>query len=286
MQLCKGQTGVVVGIQDVLFSQRSAYQHVQVWETDILGRMMTLDGIIMFTEHDEFVYHEMLAHPALCLLGHAPRVLIVGGGDGGALREVLRHAGVQAVDLVEIDELVIQAARRYFPAFGGSFDDPRVRIHVCDGIQFVRGASVEMYDLVIVDSTDPHGFAEGLFAPPFYQACARLLKPGGVFVTLSESPFDPAYHHLVGKVHRDLETCFPVVETYLAYIPTYQMGMWSFAFASKRAHPVHDFDPAQAARLLQPFATQLRYYNPDVHRAAFALPNFVRQLIDESYLST
>lgn len=281
VQLCKGQTGLAVGIKDVLFSQHSPYQHIQVWETDILGRMMTLNGIIMVTDYDEFVYHEMMVHPALSLLGSARRALVIGGGDGGTVRELMRHPEIERVEMVEIDEAVIAASRQFFPAISCGFDDPRLALHVRDGLEFVNEADEGTYDAIFVDGTDPIGFGQHLYEDAFYQRCSRLLNDRGILVMLSESPFDPTYRHVVGKVNRDLHSHFPIAETYLCYMPTYQMGMWSFAMASKKLHPVKDFEAAQAEWVIGPFANQLRYYNPDVHRAAFALPNFVRRIIED-----
>lgn len=281
LQLCKGQTGLAVGIRDVLFSQHSPYQHIQVWETDILGRMMTLNGIIMVTDYDEFVYHEMMVHPALCLLGDARRALVIGGGDGGTVRELMRHPEIERVEMVEIDEAVIAAARQFFPAISCSFDDPRLTLHVKDGLEFVNEAEEGAYDAIFVDGTDPIGFGQRLYEDAFYRQCSRLLNDRGILVMLSESPFDPTYRHIVGQVNRDLHSHFPIAETYLCYMPTYQMGMWSFAMASKKLHPVLGFDATQAERVIGPFAAQLRYYNHEVHRAAFALPNFVRRIIED-----
>ncbi len=280
-QFFNNQTGLAVGIRDVLFSQHSEYQHIQVWETDTFGRMMTLDGIIMFTDYDEFAYHEMICHPAMCLCGGAGRALVIGGGDGGAIREVLRYAAVRAVDLVEIDRAVIEASRQFFPAVSAGFADSRLTVHVRDGIKFAREAPAESYDVVLVDPIDPRSFGQGLYEASFFHDCARILKPRGLFVTVSESPFDPAYRHVAGEMRRELRAFFPVVETYLAYIPTYQTGMWSFALASKALHPVRDYDARRAAELLRPFEAQLKYYNPELHTASFALPNFVKRLVED-----
>jgi spermidine synthase len=278
-QYCKGQTGLVVGIKDVLLSQHSQYQHIQVWDTDILGKMLTLNGIIMMSEYDEFVYAEMMTHPALCLLGNAKRALVIGGGDGGTVRELLRYKNLQQVDMVEIDEAVIAASKQFFPVSSSGFGDPRLKIHVRDGFEFVKESPDGSYDAIFIDGTDPIGFGERLYASAFFADCNRLLNEHGILVVLSESPFDPTYQHVVGQVNRDLRAHFPVVETYLCYIPTYQMGMWSFALASKQLHPVRDFNPQQAEHLIAPFADELRYYNPEVHTAAFALPNFVKRLM-------
>ncbi len=276
----QGRTGLTFAVEDILFSERSDYQQVQVLETDAFGRLMLLDGLVMLTEHDEFVYHEMIAHPALCLLdGDAPRrVLVVGGGDGGTVREVLRHEHVGHVDLVEIDGLVLEASRRFFPTVASALDDDRLTIHVADGVAFVNNAEAGSYDLILVDSTDPVGFAEGLFGEAFYRACARALTARGLLVTQAESPFDPAFHGLIAEAHGVLDRLFAEVHLYLAYVPTYPMGLWSFLIASKALHPLSDFDTAHAAAQLAPFAEALRYYNTDIHRAAFALPTFARRL--------
>ncbi len=278
----QARTGLTFGVERMLFNRQSAYQHVQVLQTDAFGRMLTLDGLVMLTERDEFVYHEMISHPALCLLPRPRRVLIVGGGDGGTLREVLRYPEIEQVDLVEIDEVVIEAARMCFPELSIAFDDPRAHLHVADGVAFVREAAPATYDLVIVDSTDPVDFAEGLFGESFYRDCARILTDEGVLVTQSESPFDHTFQASIQAAHAMLGRIFPRVHMYLAHIPTYPMGLWSFTLASKRLHPVADFDPEQAARRLAPFADRLRYYNVELHRAAFALPSFVRRLFFEA----
>lgn len=268
-----GRSGLTVGLKGVLFQDRSPYQKVAVFETDAFGRMLTLDGVIMFTDYDEFVYHEMIAHPALALLGDPQRVLIVGGGDGGAAREVLRHESVRRVDLVDIDAMVVEVSKRFFPKLSASFSDPRLKLHVTDGVTFVKEAERAAYDLVIVDSTDPVGVGEGLFGSDFYEGCVQALTERGILVVQSESPFDRTHQEVPGRVKRSFRALFPVAETYLAFIPTYPMGMWSFTMGSRALHPLGD-----PCRTL-PFADALRYYTPEVHRAAFSLPAFVKRLV-------
>lgn len=228
----------------------------------------------MLTEHDEFVYHEMIAHPALAARGDAKRVLIIGGGDGGTAREVLRHGSVETLDLVEIDGLVVEAAKRFFPHLSSSFADPRLKLHLADGVAFVRDAPPETYDLIIVDSTDPIGIAEGLFTRDFYTDCVAALHHRGLLVVQSESPFDPTQAHVVREVRRLFEALLPCARTYLACIPTYPLGLWSFTVGAKT--PMTLEEPAAAP----PFAHELRYYTPAVHRAAFALPAFVTHLLE------
>lgn len=272
------RTGITFGIEEILFSQRSDFQHVQVLQTDAFGRLLTLDGLVMLTDRDEFVYHEMISHPALCLMNEPKRVLVVGGGDGGTVREVLRHPSVEQVDLVEIDRMVIDVSREFFPQIASGLDDPRVNVLVKDGIEFVKQAAPGTYDLVTVDSTDPVGFAEGLFGEAFYRDCARILTDQGILAAQTESPFDRSFQDSIRAAHGLLGRIFPEVHMYLAHIPTYPTGTWSFTMGSKRLHPLRDYDVATAAQRLAPFQGELQYYNPEIHVAAFALPNFVRKL--------
>lgn len=271
------RTGLTFGVRDVLFSRQTDFQRVQVLETDAFGRLLTLDGLVMVTDRDEFVYHEMIAHPALCLLQAPRRALVVGGGDGGTVREILRHASIEHVDLVEIDGAVIEASRAFFPKVAAALDDPRLSVHVADGVAFVREAPAGTYDFVVVDSTDPVGIAEGLFGEAFYRDCARILTDQGILVSQSESPFDRAFQGSIRQAHDLLGRLVGPTFTYLAFIPTYPLGMWSFVMASRSLHPLDDYDAADAARRLAPFADALQYYNPDLHRGAFALPSFVRK---------
>lgn len=274
-----GASGLTFGVQRVLMDQESDYQRVQVFETDHFGRLMLLDGLVMLTERDEFVYHEMLSHPAMCLLPDPRRVLVIGGGDGGTVRELLRHESLERVDLVEIDGLVVEASKAYFPHVASAFDHPRLNLCIEDGIAFVKNAEAGTYDLVLVDSTDPVGFAEGLFGEDFYRDCVRILTPEGVLASQTESPFDPAFRDDIRRAQSFLGGLFGHVATYLASIPTYPMGLWSFTMASKTLHPVRDFDAARAAERLAPFADELRYYHADLHRAVFTLPAFVQKML-------
>ncbi len=275
----EARTGITFGIEELLFSRRSDFQRVEVFQTDAFGRLLTLDGLVMLTERDEFVYHEMIAHPALCLLPDPKRVLVIGGGDGGTVREVLRHPGIERVDLVEIDPVVIDASREFFPGVSSELDNPRCTVHVRDGIEFVKNTPDGTYDLVTVDSTDPVGFAEGLFGEAFYRDCARILTPDGILVAQTESPFDTTFRDSIRQAHKLLGSIFPRVDMFLAHIPTYPTGTWSFTMAGKSLHPLDDFDPEETRRRIAPFEEDLRYYNPEVHRGAFALPNFVRRLL-------
>ena len=273
-----GHTGLTFGVTDLLHAEETEFQKLMVVETDTFGRLMLLDGLVMLTERDEFVYHEMISHPALCLHADPRRVLIVGGGDGGTAREVLRHASVEHVDMVEIDGAVVAASRRFFPTVASALDDSRLNVRIEDGLAFVKNAPAGAYDLVLVDSTDPVGFAEGLFGKDFYQDCVRILADDGILVSQTESPFDAAFQRQISRAHGLLSGLFAHVAFYLAHIPTYPMGTWSFVMASKAKHPRADFDVDTARARLAPFLGEMRYYNADLHAGAFALPTFVQRL--------
>ncbi|MGB9867337.1 MAG: polyamine aminopropyltransferase [Bacillota bacterium] len=252
----------------VLHWCKTKYQEVAVYETPSFGRLLALDDVIQTTERDEFVYHEMLVHVPMFVHGMARRVLIIGGGDGGCVREVLKHPWVELVKLVEIDEEVTKAARQFLPGIAGSLADPRVQIEFRDGIQYVKETS-EKFDVVLVDSTDPTGPAVGLFGADFYRAVSNVLNDGGVLTAQTESPF---YNlELIANVQRTLREIFPEVALYLATVPTYPGGLWSFSIATK--------GPALPGEPLIPISFRCKYYNAAVHQGAFALPEFVRESV-------
>ncbi|MDG6228383.1 MAG: polyamine aminopropyltransferase [Candidatus Thermoplasmatota archaeon] len=263
---------------DPLFKKQSKYQRVEIIDTIAYGKALILDGMVMTTEKDEFVYHEMIAHVPL-LSHHRPeRVLIIGGGDGGGAREVLKHETVKQVDLVEIDEMVIDACKRYLPKLATSLSHPNLSLYVEDGIEYMKKCPDNTYDVILIDSTDPVGPAEGLFTSEFYKNVHRCLKEEGIMVAQSESP------HFNTNVFCEIYHCYgdifgyENVHPYLVYIPTYPSGMWSFSLCSKNLfHPIKDLDMDRTKH----FASQnhLRYYNPEIHTAAFMLPTFVKNLL-------
>lgn len=254
-------------VTGVLHRRRSAYQDVLVVDTAAHGRLLALDGFVQTTDADEHCYHEMLGHVAACSHAKPERALVIGGGDGGLVRELLRHASIRAVDLCEIDGEVVSVARRFFPAMAASLDDPRVKVHVADGIAFVAGVRAE-YDLIYVDSSEPVGPGEGLFTPAFYRRVAAALRPGGVAVAQSESPFYNV--DVLRRVRTGMAAAFPRVATYLGPVPTYPSGTWSYTAGSTGPDPS---EPVRAA------PSGLRYYTPAVHRAAFALPAFLQEAL-------
>jgi len=220
-----GAYGLAIRIDRVLLETQTAFQHLVVAEAGRLGRVLLLDGDIQVTEFDESGYHEMLAHVPLLTHPDPRRVLIVGGGDGGALREVLKHPGVEQVDLCEIDEAVIDASTRYLPALSCAFDDPRASVHIADGIQYV-GDHPDSWDVILVDSSDPKGPAEGIFKESFYQTLKNALSPGGVAVAQSESAF--LFDGLIREIFAFLPNIFPMIGYYHALVPTYTSGVIGF----------------------------------------------------------
>ncbi len=247
--------------------EQTPFQHLSVINTEQFGKMLLLDGMVMTTEKDEFVYHEMISLVACNSHPQPENVLIIGGGDGGTLREVVRHPAVQHGTLVEIDERVVQASRDFFPSLSCAFEDAKSQVLIDDGIKYVKEHK-NCYDIVIVDSTDPVGPAVELFSRSFYENVFEALKDDGMLVVQSDSPY---YHpNVVRMAYEGIAGIFPLTRLYLANIPTYPSGLWSFTIGSKKYDPenlTHEYDEG------------CRYYTRDLHRAAFNLPALVRKII-------
>ena len=256
-------------IKETLHSEKSPFQTLDVVDTYEFGRMLLLDGIIMTTIKDEFVYHEMITLPALNTHPNPKNVLVIGGGDGGAIREIVKHPKVEKATLCEIDGRVIEVSKKYLPEIAGSLDHPKVTILVDDGIKHIK-ENINKYDVICVDSTDPIGPAVGLFAKEFYQGVYDALKGDGIFVAQTESPW--VNEDLVPRIFRDVQSIFPITKLYLANVPTYPTGMWSFTMGSKKYDPLKiDKDSI--------VAINTKYYNPTIHFNAFDLPPFVQDLL-------
>lgn len=277
MEYYSGKTGLTVGVNKVLFSEQTEYQKVEVLETDTWGNLMTIDGMVMLSEKDEFVYHEMLTHVGMFSHPQPEKVLIVGGGDGGTAREVLRHASVVEVDMVEIDEAVVRASKKFFPGVG-DWDNPKLNVLYADGIKYLSETK-EIYDLIIVDGSDPVGPAKGLFEKRFIRSCYDALAEDGVLAAQTESPWVPAYHESMSKVFTALDSIYELSKMYLAYIPLYPAGMWSFAYASKGPDPLTRDTVDRVVEGLEEFGEELQYYNKEMHISCFGLPNFVKGII-------
>lgn len=263
-------------VREKLWDVTSAYQHLEVYATETYGNLMVLDGCVMLSDRDNFLYHEMIAHPALFAHAAPKRVVIIGGGDCGTLREVLKHPGVEHVTLIDIDEEVTKAAERFFPALTESNDDPRAELKFADGVKWVDETDDESVDVVIIDSTDPVGPAEGLFKTDFLKRCHRLLRQGGVMVQQSESPL---YHSgsIIRELRRDMRAAgFESVATLPFPQPVYPSGWWSVTLAGKGVD-VKSFREADAAAS----DMTLDYYTAEAHRGALALPPFMRRAFEE-----
>lgn len=256
-------------VKETLATCQTPYQHLAIVETEAFGPMLVLNDMVMTTREDEFIYHEMISHPSLLTHPAPKQVAVIGGGDGGAVREVLKHPEVEQVVLVEIDEEVINYSRRYLPEIACGLGDPRVTIHVEDGFTFLQRSRGE-YDVVLVDSTEPIGFAAKLFSAEFFAAVYDALKPDGIMAAQTESPF--YNQEILAAAHNGLRGQFPKVSTYLANIPTYPSGLWSFTMASKKYDPL-------GARRLPPPGFVCRYYTPELHTSCFCLPKFVQDLL-------
>jgi spermidine synthase len=257
-----------------LYSAQSPFQRIDILESQEFGRFFTLDGLMMVTEKDEFIYHDMIIHVPMATNPNIKKVLVIGAGDGGSVRELSRYESIEHIDMVEIDEMVVKACREYLPQTACKLDDPRVTLHFEDGLKFVRTKENE-YDLIIVDSTDPFGPGEGLFTKEFYGNCYKALTEDGILVNQHESPYYAKYAKSMKRAHRRIVEFFPICRVYQAHIPTYPSGHWLFGFASKKYDPLA-FDAAAWNQL----GLKTRYYNTDIHTGSFALPNYVRELLE------
>jgi spermidine synthase len=255
-----------------LFHGKSEFQSVDIVETEEFGRALALEDAWMTSERDEAHYHEMIVHPALTTAPRIRRVLVIGGGDGGTVREVLRYPAVEHVTMVELDKLVVDACKEHMPSFGVPWDDSRLTLRFEDGIAWLKNYQGEAFDVILIDGSDPVGPAEGLYASPFYEAAKRCLAKDGVLVSQTESPIAMAEDF--ARIVKTLRTSFKRAEPFFVPIPLYPSGMWSFTYASDTQDPAA-FDAARVAHIEK----TARYYNADIHRAAFAKPSFVKKLL-------
>ncbi|MBI4061944.1 MAG: polyamine aminopropyltransferase [Elusimicrobia bacterium] len=255
-----------------IFKGRSPFQEIEIVETAGHGRLLLIDGMTMVSERDEFVYHEMIAHPALFLHPKPRRVLVIGGGDGGTVRETLKHKSVESCTLVEIDALVVSASRRHLPRTAAALSDPRVRVLIEDGVKFAAETR-EAFDVVIVDSTEPFGPAKELFGPSFYKDVRRILTKDGIVASQAGSPFYEIA--TIKNLFGIMRPVFPVVEACLFSNLTYPGGLWAFTLATKGLHPVRDFVAARVGASKM----KLGWYNAEIHAGSFALPSFLKGAI-------
>lgn len=265
-----------IKVEKQLYSGMSDFQRIDVFYSKEFGRFLTLDGYMMLTEKDEFIYHEMITHVPMAVHPDVKHVLVIGAGDGGVLRELTRYSSIERIDMVEIDEKVVEVCKEFLPQTACAFDDSRVNLYFQDGLKFIRKCQGE-YDLIIVDSTDPFGPGEGLFTKEFYGNCYKALKEDGIMVNQHESPFYEEDAVAMQRAHKRIVESFKISRVYQAHIPTYPSGHWLFGFASKKYHPIKDLDAKRWKKL----GLETGYYNTNLHKGSFALPNYVEALLED-----
>lgn len=265
-----------IRVDKQLYTEDSEFQRIDVFQSEEFGRFLTLDGIMMLTEKDEFIYHEMITHVAMASNPDVKKVLVIGAGDGGTIRELTRYKTIERIDMVEIDERVVAVCREYLRKTACRLDDSRVHIYYEDGLKYVRRKE-NAYDLIIVDSTDPFGPGEGLFTSEFYGNCFNALTKNGILVNQHESPYYSDDARAMQRAHRRIKEFFPICKVYQAHIPTYPSGHWLFGYASKTVDPLKaDADRWNALGL------ETRYYNTDLHKGCFMIPNYVKELLENA----
>ncbi len=275
-ELHTGNVKLSVRIEKQLFSGESEYQRIDVFDSEEFGKFISLDGEIVFSEKDEFIYDEMVTHVPMAVHPCVKDVLIIGGGDGGVAKELLQYGCVEHIDVVETDEMFVEVSRQFFPEVASALEDPRVSIHYDDGLRFLRNKKGR-YDLIINDSTDPFGHTEGLFTKEFYGSCYNALKDDGIMVYQHGSPFYDEDELACRSMHRKAFRSFPISRVYQAHIPTCPSGYWLFGFASKKYHPVKDFK----SREWDALNIETWYYTTHLHMGAFMLPKYVEDLLKE-----
>jgi len=266
-----------IKVDEQLYNGQSEYQRIDVFKSKEFGTFLTLDGLMMVTEKDEFIYHDMIVHVPMATNPGIKNVMVIGAGDGGTVRELTRYDSIENIDMVEIDKMVVDVCREYLPQTASKLDDPRVHLYFEDGLRFVRSKE-NTYDLVIVDSTDPFGPGEGLFTREFYGNCFKALKEDGILVNQHESPYYDEYAQAMQRAHKRIQEYFPICKVYQAHIPTYPSGHWLFGFASKKYDPVTDVKEETWNQL----GIKTRYYNTDIHKGSFALPTYVKDLLTDT----
>ena len=266
--------GIAIEKDEDLYSKKSPYQVTDVFHSRAFGNVLTLDGLMMVTERDEFFYHEMIAHIPMLTHSNPENILVIGGGDGGTVRELLKHPSVKHIDMVEIDNVVIEASKKFFKSVSCELNNPKVNVLVQDAIEFIEGKE-NVYDVVLIDSTDPIGPGEGLFNEKFYNNVKRALKKGGIVTPQTEGPF--AQSENMRKTYALLRKVFKNIAPYCGPMPTYPGGYWSWGFCSDDVEIPTDYTKIDEKRA-QEIAKTCKIYNRELHSAVFAVPNFVKEL--------
>jgi len=262
-------SGLVLKVKKYLYSGNSPYQKIDIFESEDYGKVLVLDGLVMTTERDEFIYHEMLTHPAIRIHPNPQSILIIGGGDGGTAREALRYSEIKQAVLVEIDEMVVELSKKYLGEISSAYNDPRLEVVIQDGIEFVKNCN-ERFDIIFLDTSDPVGPAEALYRKDFYQSLKKCLKKNGIISAQTESPW--VQKETVKKLYREIKDIFNDKIIYLAHIPTYPGGIWSFMLLGER---IELYD------IKRPIPGKTKYYNDEIHKSMSALPEYFKHEITE-----
>lgn len=263
-----------IKVEKQIVNAEGDFQRIDILDTKEFGRILILDGYLMTTEKDEFIYHEMITHVPMAVNPSIENVLVIGAGDGGTIRELTRYDTIKNIDMVEIDKSVVDLCKEHFTQTACKLDDKRVNIFYEDGLKYVR-TKKNQYDLIIVDSTDPFGPGEGLFTKEFYGNCYNALKEDGILINQHESPYYTNDAKAMARTHKNINSVFEIATVYQVHIPTYPSGHWLFGFASKKYHPLLDIREKEWNSL----SLNTNYYNIEVHKGAFALPNYVKRLL-------
>lgn len=261
-------------VKNQIASRESEYQRIDILDTLEFGKVLVLDGELMITQKDEFIYHEMITHVPMAVHPHVKDVLVIGAGDGGTIRELTKYDTIETIDMVEIDKAVTEMCLEHFQETSCKLDDPRVHMYFEESLRFVRMEKDE-YDLIIVDCADPYGPAEGLFTREFYGNCYKALHEDGILINQHESPYYSEHSRTVQKAHKHIQQVFEYSTVYQCHIPSYPSGHWLFGFASKRYDPIKDLREDKWNAL----GLETRYYNTDLHKGSFYLPNYVKELL-------
>jgi spermidine synthase len=269
-----GNFGIKIRIKSVLYHGNSDFQEITVYDTYEFGKMLVLDNAVMFTDSNEFIYHEMLSFIPIFAHAKPENILIIGGGDGGIIRECLKNNFVKHIDLVEIDNEVIKISKKFFPQIAYQIDNEKVSVKLEDGIKYLKTVN-NIYDVIIIDSTDPVGPAEGLFTEEFYHSAYNALKDDGIFAAQTESPF--FNKKLIKDINQIINSLYKISMMYYAMIPVYPSGLWSFTVGSKKYQPNKMNEVYKDIDLS---SLNLKYYSPEIHGASFILPKFIKELLN------
>ncbi|MGN0480977.1 MAG: polyamine aminopropyltransferase [Lachnospiraceae bacterium] len=261
-------------VEEQIASCTSEFQRIDILKTTEFGKVLVLDGELMITQKDEFIYHEMITHVPMAVHPNVKDVLVIGAGDGGTIRELVKYDTIETIDMVEIDKQVTNMCKEYFKETSCKLDDPRVHMYFEESLRFVR-MEKDQYDLIIVDSADPYGPAEGLFTREFYGNCFKALHDDGILINQHESPYYSEHSRTVQKAHKHIQQVFPYSTVYQCHIPSYPSGHWLFGFASKKYDPIVDLNADKWNKL----GIKTRYYNTDLHIGSFYLPTYVKELL-------